>query len=86
MTLGLAERQGRLGNMAVARCEAELPARSLYRLLHAERDRLFSRRAVRRPVRPARPPVGAAVDPGGGDGVAAAGGLFGPRGLRPVRL
>jgi hypothetical protein len=41
MTLGLAERQGRLGNVAVARCEAELAARSIYRLLHAERDRLF---------------------------------------------
>ena len=41
MTLGRAERQGRLGNVAVARCEAELPERSVYRLLHAERDRLF---------------------------------------------
>jgi hypothetical protein len=41
MTLGLAERQGRLGNVAVARCEAELPERSTYRLLHVERDRLF---------------------------------------------
>jgi Transposase domain (DUF772)/Transposase DDE domain len=41
MTLGLAERQGRLGNVAVARCEAELPERSIYRLLYAERDRLF---------------------------------------------
>jgi len=33
MTLGLAERQGRLGNVAVTRCEAELPERSIYRLL-----------------------------------------------------
>ena len=41
MTLGLAERQGRLGNVAVQRCEAELAERSIYRLLHAERDRLF---------------------------------------------
>jgi hypothetical protein len=41
MTLGLAERQGKLGNVAVQRCEAELPQRSVYRLLHAERDRLF---------------------------------------------
>jgi Transposase domain (DUF772) len=41
MTLGLAERQGRLGNVAVQRCEAELPARSIYRLLHRERDHLF---------------------------------------------
>jgi transposase len=41
MTLGRVERQGRLGNVAVARCEAELPERSIYRLLHAERDRLF---------------------------------------------
>jgi hypothetical protein len=41
MTLGLAERQGGLFNVAVARCEAELPERSIYRLLHAERDRLF---------------------------------------------
>src|SRR6266542_3239324 len=29
MTLGLAERQGRLGNVAVARCEAELPEPSI---------------------------------------------------------
>ena len=29
MTLGLAECQGRLGNVAVARCEAELPERSV---------------------------------------------------------
>src|SRR4029450_6022766 len=42
MTLGRAERQGRLGNVAVARCEAELPERSIYRLLHRGRDRLFS--------------------------------------------
>jgi hypothetical protein len=41
MTLGLAERQGRLSNVAVQRCEAELPERSIYRLLHAEWDRLF---------------------------------------------
>jgi hypothetical protein len=41
MTLGLAERQGGLFNVAVRRCEAELPDRSVYRLLHAERDRLF---------------------------------------------
>jgi transposase len=41
MTLGRVERQGRLGNVAVARCEAELPERSIYRLLHRERDRLF---------------------------------------------
>jgi hypothetical protein len=40
MTLGLAERQGRLGNAAVARCEAELPERSIYRLLYCKRDRL----------------------------------------------
>jgi len=41
MTLGLAERQGGLFNVAVQRCEAELPERSIYRLLHRERDRLF---------------------------------------------
>jgi len=41
MTLGLAERQGELFNVAVQRCEADLPERSIYRLLHAERDRLF---------------------------------------------
>ena len=29
MTLGLAERQGGLFNVAVARCEAELPERSI---------------------------------------------------------
>jgi hypothetical protein len=41
MTLGLAERQGGLSNVAVTRCEQELPQQSSYRLLHAERDRLF---------------------------------------------
>jgi transposase len=41
VTLGRAERQGRLGNVAVARCEQDLAQRSVYRLLHAERDRLF---------------------------------------------
>src|SRR4029453_15725090 len=41
MRRGRAERQGRLGSVAVARCEAELPERSIYRLLHQERDRLF---------------------------------------------
>jgi len=41
VTLGRAERQGRLGNVAAARCEQDLPQRSVYRLLHAERDRLF---------------------------------------------
>jgi hypothetical protein len=41
MTLGLALRQGRLGNVAVQRCEVALPERSIYRPLHAERDRLF---------------------------------------------
>jgi DDE family transposase/transposase-like protein DUF772 len=41
MTLGLAERQGELFNVAVQRCEAELPQASIYRLLHRERDRLF---------------------------------------------
>jgi transposase len=41
MTLGLAERQGGLFNVAVTRCEQELPQPSVYRLLHAERDRLF---------------------------------------------
>jgi Transposase DDE domain/Transposase domain (DUF772) len=41
MTLGRAERQGRLGTVAVARCEQDLPERSIYRLLHRERDRLF---------------------------------------------
>jgi hypothetical protein len=41
MTLGLVERQGELFNVAVQHCEADLPERSIYRLLHAERDRLF---------------------------------------------
>jgi hypothetical protein len=41
MTLGLAERQAGLFSVSVARCEAELPERSIYWLLHAERDRLF---------------------------------------------
>jgi hypothetical protein len=39
--VGRAERQGRLGHVAVARGEAELPERSICRLLHQERDRLF---------------------------------------------
>jgi hypothetical protein len=34
MTLGLAERQCRLGNVAVARCEQKLPERSIYRLFN----------------------------------------------------
>jgi transposase len=38
---GAAERQGELFNVAVQRCEAELPAASIYRRLHADRDRLF---------------------------------------------
>jgi hypothetical protein len=33
--------RGRLGSVAVQRSEGELPERSIYRLLHAERDRLF---------------------------------------------
>ena len=41
MTLGLAERQGGLFNVAVQRCEADLPQASIYWLLHRERDRLF---------------------------------------------
>jgi hypothetical protein len=41
MTLGLVEQQGELFNVAVQRCEADLPERSIYRLLHAEWDRLF---------------------------------------------
>jgi hypothetical protein len=40
MTLGLAKRQGGLCNAAVQCREAELPERSIYWLLHAERDRL----------------------------------------------
>jgi hypothetical protein len=42
MTLGLAKCQGELFSVAVQQCEAELPERSIYRLLHAERDRLFA--------------------------------------------
>jgi hypothetical protein len=62
MTLGLAERQGRLGNVAVQRCEAGLPERSIYRLLHAERDRLF-------PALDPEPPAGQGQrDPPAADG------------------
>jgi hypothetical protein len=42
MTLGLADRQDELFNAAMCRCEASLPAVSIYRLLDRERDRLFS--------------------------------------------
>jgi hypothetical protein len=38
MTLGLVERQGGLFNVSV-RCEVDLPATSVHRLLHRERDR-----------------------------------------------
>jgi hypothetical protein len=41
MTLGLVERQGELFNVAVQHCKADLPERSINRLLHAEWDRLF---------------------------------------------
>jgi hypothetical protein len=85
MTLGLAERQGGLFNVAVQRCEAELPERSIYRLLHRERDRLLLT-SCSPTCTCTTPPVCPAVDPGGGDGVAAAGGLLGPGGGRPLRL
>jgi hypothetical protein len=41
VTLGRAQQQGGLWDLATNRCEAGLPARSIYRLLHAARDRLF---------------------------------------------
>jgi hypothetical protein len=41
VTLGRAQQQGGLWDLAARRCEAGLPARSVYRLLHDERDRLF---------------------------------------------
>jgi IS5 family transposase len=41
MTLGLAERQGNLFDEVSRFCEAELPATSIYALLHRERDNLF---------------------------------------------
>jgi transposase-like protein DUF772 len=41
VTLGRAQRQAELWDVAVRRCEASLPERSIFRLLHAERDRLF---------------------------------------------
>jgi hypothetical protein len=41
MTLGRPNAKASWGNVAVARCEAELPQASVYRLLHAERDGLF---------------------------------------------
>jgi hypothetical protein len=41
VTLGRASEQAGLWDVAVRRCEASLPERSIYRLLHAERDQLF---------------------------------------------
>jgi hypothetical protein len=41
MTLGLAEHQGNLFDEVARFCEAELPASSIYALLHRERDHLF---------------------------------------------
>jgi hypothetical protein len=41
MTLGLAEHQGNLFDEVARFCEAELPATSIYALLHRERDNLF---------------------------------------------
>jgi hypothetical protein len=41
MSLGLAERQGGLLDGVVRFCDRELPASSVYSLLHRERDRLF---------------------------------------------
>jgi hypothetical protein len=41
VTLGRAQQQAGLWNNAARRCEADLPARSIFRLLHAERERLF---------------------------------------------
>jgi hypothetical protein len=41
VTLGRAQQQAGLWNNAARRCEASLPARSVYRLLHAERAGLF---------------------------------------------
>jgi hypothetical protein len=41
VTLGRAQQQAGLWNNAARRCEQGLPARSIFRLLHTERDRLF---------------------------------------------
>jgi hypothetical protein len=41
MTLGLADRQGDLFDGVAVYCEATLPERSIYALLHRERDQLF---------------------------------------------
>ena len=41
MTLGRAQQQAGLWNNAARRCEQGLPARSIFRLLHTEQDRLF---------------------------------------------
>ncbi len=41
MTLGLADHQGDLLDEVIAFCEQALPERSIYALLHRERDRLF---------------------------------------------
>jgi hypothetical protein len=41
MTLGLAQRQGDLLDDVTRFCDQALPERSVYGLLHRERDRLF---------------------------------------------
>jgi hypothetical protein len=41
MSLGLADRQGDLFDDVIGCCERKLPQRSIYQLLHRERDRLF---------------------------------------------
>ena len=41
MTLGRAQQQAGLWDLAARRCEQGLPERSIYRLLHDQRDRLF---------------------------------------------
>jgi Transposase domain (DUF772) len=38
---GVGRTPGQAGQRGGTACEAELPERSIYRLLHAERDRLF---------------------------------------------
>jgi hypothetical protein len=83
--LGHAERQGGLFNVAVTRCEQKLPQPSVYRLLHAERDRLFPDELfadlyIQHGRRSVPPSILAVVM------VLQRWRLLGPRGPRPVRL
>jgi hypothetical protein len=87
VTLGRASGQAGLWDVAVRRCEASLPERSIYRLLHAERDQLFPDELFANLFIHQRwAPVGAAVGGRGGDGPATPGRPVGSGGGRPGRI